>query len=124
MALRDLEFLDCGIPRELDDLHTVQQRFRDRIGRVRRADKQNVRQVIGNIHIVIREAEVLLRIQHLQQRAGRISAVVATQLVHLIQDNDRIGGACIFHRIHDTTGHGSDVRSSVTSDLSLIPHAA
>ena len=124
MALRDLEFLDCGIPRELDDLHTVQQRFRDRIGRVRRADKQNVRQVIGNIHIVIREAEVLLRIKHLQQRAGRISAVVAAQLVHLIQDNDRIRGTCIFHRIHDTPGHGSDVRSSVTSDLSLIPHAA
>ena len=87
---RDGELLDGGISVEGNDLHAVQQRLRNRIRRVRRADKQHIRQVVGHIHVVIREGIVLFRIQDLQQGTGRIPVVGSGELVHLIQHHNRI----------------------------------
>ena len=42
MSSGDLKFLHCRIARKLDHFHTVQKRFRNRICRVRCADKEHV----------------------------------------------------------------------------------
>ena len=70
------------------------------------------------------KAVVLLRVQHLQKRAGRVTAVILCQFVHLIKDHDRIIRSASLHPLHDPAGHSPHVRPSVSSDLRLIPDPA
>ena len=67
---------------------------------------------------------VLLRVKHLEERARRIPAVILCQLIDLVQDHDRVGGAAALHGLHDPSGHGSDVSPPVPADLCFIPDAA
>ena len=60
-------------------------------------NEQNVGKIIGNVHVMIGERVVLFRIQHFQKGAGRISAIVSYQLIHLIQHHYRIGSAASLH---------------------------
>ena len=124
MAPCNLEFLDRCVSRELNDLHTVEQRFRDCIRRVRRADKQYIRQIIRNIHIMIREAEILLRVEHLEESRSRIAVVVPAQLVDLVQHDDRIRSTGCLHRIHNASGHCTDIGSAVAPDFRLVAYAS
>ena len=73
---------------------------------------------------MIREAEVLLRIQHLEECAGRIAAELLPQLVHLIQNHHGVGNSAPLHALHDPAGHGSDIGPSVSADLCLIADTA
>ena len=90
MALCDLKLVRSCISLELDDLHAVEKGLRDRIERVRRADKKHVGQVVGSIHVVVGKGIVLFRIENFKQGAGGISVVGDGELVDLIQNHDRI----------------------------------
>jgi len=68
MLLRDMEFLIRRIARKLDNFHPVEQRLRDRIVGVCRADEEHMRQIVRQIDIVVRKGRVLLRIEHFQKR--------------------------------------------------------
>ena len=116
-------FYRC-ISRKADDLHPVQKRFRDRIRAVRRTDKQYIAEVIRDIHIMIGERIILLRIQHLQQSTRRIAAVITAQLVHFIQHHDGICGTALLDPVHDPARHGADIGAPVPADLRLITHTA
>ena len=67
---------------------------------------------------------VLLAVEHLQQRGGRIALVVRAELVDLVEDQQRIARAALSKRIDDTSGHRGDVGAAVTADLGFIPYAA
>jgi len=73
---------------------------------------------------MIGKTEILLRIKDFQQRTCRISAVIMGQFIYLIQHHHRIRTAAALHALHDTSRHCSDISSSVTTDLSLIPDTA
>ena len=45
---------------------------------VGRGDEHDVRQVVGNLEVVVEEGGVLLGVEHLQQRRGRVPAPVAS----------------------------------------------
>ena len=90
MLFRDVKFFDRCVTLELYDFHPVQQGLGYGISAVCRADEQNIRKIIWNVHIVIREGVVLLRIQHFQQCAGRASVIGCGKLVYLIQHHDRV----------------------------------
>ena len=65
---------------------------------------------------------VLLRVQHLQESAGRVSLERHANLVDLVQHDHRICRFYPFQALYDFTGHSSNIRPAVTLDLRLIPH--
>src|ERR1700737_2690398 len=64
---RDGRLLLRRVARDLQDLHPVPQRRRNRLQRVRGGDEEDLREIERNLEVVIRERLVLLRIQHLEQ---------------------------------------------------------
>ncbi len=73
---------------------------------------------------MIVEGVVLLRVEHLQQRAGGVAAEVGGHLVHLVEQEDRVGAAAALHVLDDLARHRPDVRPPVAADLGLVAHAA
>ena len=120
----DGELFDRRISVKLNDLHPVQQRLWNRVRRVCRADEQHIRQVVGDVHVVIRKGVVLLRIQNLQQGAGRIAVVGSGELVHFVQHHDRVRSAALLDPVHDSARHRADVGPPVAADIRFVPDAA
>ena len=124
MLFGDLHLVQRCISLELDDLHSVQQGLRDSIHRIGRAYEEHIGKVIGNVHVMVCKGTVLFGIQDLQQGAGRISVIGNAQLIHFIQDHDRIGSAALLDAVHDPAGHGADIGPPVAADIRFIPDAA
>ena len=61
VALRDLELLVLGVARELDHVHAVEQRPRDRVQLVRGADEQHLREVEREVEVVVAEGRCSAR---------------------------------------------------------------
>ena len=121
MPSGDLELLHSSITRELDHLHTIEQRLRNSISGISCTHKQYIGKVIWYIHIMICKASILFRIQNLKKSTGRITAVILGELIHLIQYHNRISGTASLHSFHDPTRHSSYVSSSVPTDFRFIP---
>ena len=96
---------------------------RDRIEQVRRPDEQHLREVVGEIEVMVGEAVVLLRVEHLEQRRGRIAAEVGPELVDLVEHHDGVHRPRL-HRLDDPAGQRAHVRAPVPADLGLVAHAA
>ena len=73
---------------------------------------------------MIPEILVLLTVQHFQHSGGGIAVSIRAHLVDLVQKDQRIAGACLYHSVYDTTGHSADVGLSVAADICLIPDTA
>jgi hypothetical protein len=67
---------------------------------------------------------VLRRVEHLEQGRRRVTAVVRTDLVHLVEQDDRVHRAGLLDRPDDAAGQRSDVRAPVSADLRLVTYAA
>ncbi len=67
---------------------------------------------------------VLLRIEHLEHRRRRVAAIVAGELVDLVEQDHRVDGLGRLHRVDDPARHGADVGAAVTTDLGLVAHTA
>src|SRR6185436_16550127 len=124
VALRDVQLLELRVTAELDDLHAVLQRNRDRVQAVRGGHEHHVTQIVVEIEVVIVEAVVLLRVEHLEQRGGRIPAEIRAHLVDLVEQEDGIVRAHALQVLDDLAGQRADVRAPVAPDLRLITHAA
>ena len=122
MLLGDRQLVVCRVAVEIDDLHTVQQRRRDRFRRVRRANEEHIRQIIWHIQIMVHKIAVLLRIQHLQQRARRIAVVRRRKLVHLVQHHHRIRHPSLVDAVDDAPSHRANVGAAMPADIRLIAH--
>ena len=120
---RDLDLFVLGVAGEPDDLHAVHQGRRD-VQRVRRGDEHHVRQIVVDLEIVVVERVVLFGVQHLEQGRRRIAAEIGTHLVDLVQQEQRVRGLRLPHRLDDLAGHRADVGAAVTADLGLVAHAA
>ena len=92
MSLRDLDLLLFGVAGKMDDLETVPQCRRNRIHDVGRGDEEHLREVEGQIEIVIPERIVLLGVENLEQRRARIAAHVVAELVDLVEHEYGIFG--------------------------------
>ena len=124
VALRDPELLLLGVARELDHVHAVEQRARDRVERVRGADEQHLREVERQVEVVVAEGAVLLRVEHLEHRARRVAAPVVAHLVDLVDQHQRVRRLGVAQRADDRAGHRADVRAPMAADLRLVAHAA
>ncbi len=124
IALRDAELLVLGVTGERDHVHPVEQRRRDRVDRVRRADEEDLRQVERQVEVVVAERRVLLRVEHLEHRARRIAADVGAHLVDLVDEHHRVRRLRVAQRADDRSRHCADVRAPMAADLRLVAHAA
>jgi hypothetical protein len=124
VAPRDLELLLGGVARQLDDLHAVAQRPRDRVELVRGADEEDVREVERQVHVVVAEGRVLLGVEHLEHRARRVALEARAHLVDLVDHQDRVVRAAVADRADDRPGQRADVGAPVAADLRLVAHAA
>ena len=121
---RDLQLVAPGVAGQLDHLHAVEQRRRDRRQRIRGGDEHHLREVEGDLDVVVAERVVLLRIEHLEQRGRRVAAEVDAQLVDLVEQEDRIARAGAAQALEDAAGQRADVGAAMAADLGLVAHAA
>ena len=70
------------------------------------------------------EGGVLLRVQGLQKGAGRVALEIGTELVHLVKDDDGVGGAGTLDAAQDPARESSHVGFAVAADFGLVVHAA
>ena len=119
----DLDLLILGVAGDADDLHAVHQRLRHAQA-VGGRHEHHIRQVVIDLEIVVGEGAVLLRIQHFEQRRGRIAAPVGTELVDLVEQEERVRGLRLLHALDDLARHGADIGPPVAAHLRLVPHAA
>ena len=108
----------------MDNLGAVAQGFGNSVQRVCRKHKQNVRNIEGNIQIMIAEGNVLFRVEHFQKRARRIALITRTHFIHFV-DNEH-GRLCFndFQTLNDFSGHGSDIRAPVPFYFGFVAHTA
>ena len=85
VTARDLDLLLLRVAGQLDDLHAVAQRARDRVEHVGGGDEEHLREVEGHAEVVVAERRVLLRIEHLEQRRRGIALEAGAELVDLVE---------------------------------------
>ncbi len=124
MVPGDEDLLVLGVPVELDQLHPVEQRAWDRLEHVGRGQEHHVGQVELDLEVVVAERVVLRRVEHLEQRRRRVTAVVRADLVHLVEQHDRVHRARLADGADDPAGQRPDVGPPVPPDLRLVPDAA
>mmetsp|Transcript_10325 Transcript_10325/g.30663 ORF Transcript_10325/g.30663 Transcript_10325/m.30663 type:complete len:923 (+) Transcript_10325:165-2933(+) len=124
VLLGDGHLLLVDVARDPHDLHAVQQRARDVADLVRRADEEGLRQVHGDVQVVVAEAAVLLRVQDLQQRGGRVPAHIAPELVDLVDQHHGVGALRDLHTLDQLPWHGADVGPPVPAQLGDVVHPA
>jgi len=76
------------------------------------------------LEVMVREARVLLRVQHLEQRRRRVAPEVGAQLVDLVEHEHRVARPHAPHPLDDAARQRADVRAAVAADLGLVAHAA
>ena len=124
VPFRDLEFFLVCIARNIDDFHPVPQRVGDRVFIVGGGDEQHAAQIEGHIDVVIPEREILLRVQRLQQRRGGVALIILAELIHFVQQNQRVLAFRFDHGGDDAAGHRADIGAAVAADLGFIVYAA
>src|ERR687887_415536 len=124
VALRDPELLVLGVAGELDHVHPIQERRRDRLELVRGADEEDLREVEREVEVVVAEGRVLLGVEYLEHRARRIAAEVGAHLVDLVDEEDGVPRLGVAQGAQDRARHGPDVGAPVAADLRLVAHAA
>ena len=78
----------------------------------------------GTPEIIVAEAVVLLGIEHLQHRGGRVALNAGAKLVDLVQHHDAVPGAGLADRLDDVAGQSADIGSPMAADLGFVMHAA
>ena len=79
----------------------------------------------GTAEIVVAEGRVLLRIEHFEQRRGRVAVKAAgAELVDLVEHHHAVARARLAQALDDVARQRADVGAPVAADLRLVVHAA
>ena len=81
-------------------------------------------QVELDVEVVVAEAVVLRRVEHLEQRRARVAAPVGADLVDLVEHDHRVHRPGVAQRADQPARERADVRPPVTADLGLVADAA
>src|SRR5205809_372334 len=123
-ALRDLEFFQLGVTRQIYDFHAVLQGPRNRVQHVRGRDEHHHGQIELGVQVMIHEHMVLFRVQHFEQRGRRVPAEIHAHLVHFIEHEDGVPRSGFLHHLNDLARKGADVSTPVASNFRFVPYAA
>ena len=108
---------------EIKNLHTVAQRSGNLVGAVGRGNEHDIAQVEIDLQVVIVKAEVLLRVEHFQQRRAGVAPEIHAELVDFVQHENGIVGAGLFEALDNAAGQCADVGAPVAPYLGLVPES-
>ena len=91
---------------------------------IRRGDKENFRQVVFNVQVMVLEHVILFRVEHFQQGRARVAAEICAEFVYFIKQQHGIDRAGFLHHLNDLTGQRADVGAAMSSNLGFVTHAA
>src|SRR6202034_3855205 len=74
--------------------------------------------------VIVAEGVVLLRVQHLQHRGGRVALTAGPKLVDLVEHHDAVASFGFADRLNDVAGQGADISPPMAADLCFVMHAA
>ena len=120
VILGDHQLLLITVGAEFDDLHAVQKGPGYGIQRIGGSDEHHVGKVKGYLQVMVPIGMVLLGIQNLQQRGAGITPIVGPHFVNFVQQQHRVGGACLGHGRHNPSGHGAHIGLAVPPNIRLI----
>ena len=80
--------------------------------------------VVIELQIMVLEVVVLFRIEHFEQRRGRIAAEILAELVDFIEQEQRVGRSRFLEVGNDLARQRADVGPAVAADFRLVAHAA
>src|SRR5437016_14637211 len=80
ISLGNFDFLALGVTGYGNHFNPIPQRFGHALDVVRRADEDYLRQIKRHVEVTIDKRVVLPRVEHFQQRAGRIAAEICANL--------------------------------------------
>src|SRR5439155_7876967 len=126
VASCDLDLLRVHVAGDLDHFHPIEQRRGNEIEHVRRGDEERLGEVERDLDVMVHEMRVLLMIQHIEERRGRIPLRVVAKLVDLVDHEHRIGAVNVSQASNDLPGPRADIRAAMAADLRLVanaPHA-
>ena len=123
-AAGNLQFFLLHIAGKLDDLHAVGQRRGDGVQGVGRGDEEDLRQVVGDLQVMVREGRVLLGVQHFEQRGRGVAAKVRAQFVDFVQHENGVDRAGALHGLQDAARQRAHIGAAMAPDFGLVPHAA
>src|SRR5215213_5714242 len=84
MPARDLGFLFFGIAGQADDFHSIPKRGVNRLKHVCSRHEHDVRQIERRAEVIVSEGEILLGVEHFEERRGRISPEIRAHLIYFI----------------------------------------
>ena len=122
--LGDFDLLRLGVAVQPQHFHAVLQSRRNGVHHVRGGDEKNLREVVFDVEVVIDEHEILLGIEHFEQRGRWIAAEIHRHLVDFVQHEDRILGAGLLHHLDDLAGQRADVGAAMAANFGFVAHAA
>ena len=122
--LRDFQLLFFRVASEFDQFHTIEQGSRDGGDAVGRREEENLREIEGNVDVVIVESFVLFRIECFKQCRSRITAEIRADLVDFVQQHQRVVDADFADGFNEAAWHSTDVGAAVAADFSFIMDAA
>ena len=70
------------------------------------------------------EGAVLFGVQNLQQSCSWIATIIGTHFIDLVQQEERIGALCLFHRLDDAAGHRTNIGAAMATNFGFVPHPA
>jgi hypothetical protein len=124
MVAGDLHFFGGDVARQTDGFHAVQQWPRNGVELVGGAHEQHLGQVEAHVEVMIQELDVLLGVEHFQQRRGRVALERRADLVDLVQHDHRVGGLGLAQCLDELARQRADVGAAMTLDLGLVAHSA
>ena len=65
----------------------------------------------------------LLRVEHFEQRGGRVAVDPGTELVDLVEHHHAVAAAGFADALDDIAGQRAHIGAAVTADLRLVVHA-
>ncbi len=120
----DMQFIILGIAGELDHLHAVAQCVGNRVEQIGGGDEHHFGQIERHFQVMVAEGEVLLGVEHFQQRRGGVAAEILADFIHFVHHKDRVFLPRAFHAVHDASGQRADIGTPVAANLPLVAHAA
>ena len=124
IAPRDVELLLFAVACKRDDLHAIDERGMYGAELIGGGDEEHARQIDVDFEVVIAKRVVLGRIEHLEERGGRIALKPRGDFVDFVEHEHGIHRPGLLQRLHDPPGHRADVRPAMSADLRLVTDAA
>src|SRR5436190_4752937 len=124
ISLGYFDFLALGVTGYGNHFNPIAQRFGHALDVVRRADEDYLCQIKRHVEVTIDKRVVLPRIEHFEQRAGRVAAKIRADLVDFIKHENRVPRTCAPQFLNDSARHRANIRAAMTADFRFIAHSA